>query len=82
MCVSPPAPEVGPPTYLTTFKTPERARNYVRRLVRELKQIAIWIPPDAIPPRVIVYDGGDRDQGERILQLARESDAEHVAIKP
>jgi hypothetical protein len=51
------------------FTTPAAARLFVKRLVHELDRLAIYIDGEG----VIVIDGAEEPQGERIRQLARTS---------
>ncbi len=51
------------------FTSPEAARLFVKRLVLMLDHVAIYIRDEG----VIVIDGAEEPQGERIRQLARTS---------
>ncbi len=67
-----------PPVYVFQFEDAQSARGFVRRLVKHLNHLAIYIEDT----QVMVMDGDwDRDQWPEITRLARKSSASMLAIK-
>jgi hypothetical protein len=66
-----------PPTYLFAFRDEAAALRFVERLCFVLRHIAVYRDG----PHVKVYDGGDTDQGDQIVRLARESSAQQLIVK-